>query len=165
QRGRRNLVVQRVQDVEHRVFEYSLNRGSDRIVPLGQHLIGLSRGSEYLLELRGEHPPQRRRAVIPGHRRAAGPVSEVGQVELESPAAAERDDLRELAFELRRAIRRQPHDLEFVSKAGETQMLRDGEVQETQRVRKESAVDDIQRRADAMGPRRADEVAETVNRT
>ena len=70
----------------------------------------------------------------------------------------------ELARIARLAVRREPHHLEFVAVVGESEVLRDREIEQPQGMREEDAAVDRQRRTGHASPGRADEVAESVDR-
>src|SRR5207237_5877925 len=99
-----------------------------------------------------------------GHMHAIGPMTEVREVELEASVAREIQQRLDLADVPRFSVRRKAHDLELVAVFRKAEILRDGEIQQAERVRKEHAAVHVQRRAGDTPPGRADEIAETVNR-
>src|SRR5205823_1035870 len=103
-------------------------------------------------------------AVAPRHLDAIGPVAEVRQVELEPAARLEVDQGFDLTHVTRFAVRREAHDLEFVAVVREAEILREREIQQPERVRKVHALADMEAGALDLSPRRADEIAEAVNR-
>src|SRR4029079_12171995 len=102
-------------------------------------------------------------AFVPCHPRATGPVREVREVELESAVRQQAQQPLDLRNEIRRAIRGKTHDLELVAIPHESEVLRDREVEQAERVREIRALQDVQPRAAAAGPRGADEVAESAD--
>ena len=73
-------------------------------------------------------------------------------------------ELADLVDVVRHAVGREAHDLELVAVLHEPEVLRHRQVHNPQRVRKERAIDDLDLGAPADRPRRADEVAEAVDR-
>src|SRR4029077_11138181 len=87
------------------------------------------------------------------------------EIEREPPIALQVDERLDLADVTRLAVRGKAHDLELVAVLREAEILRDREIQQAERVRKEHATIDLQCGSADTSPRRADEIAEAVNRT
>ena len=90
---------------------------------------------------------------------------EVREIELEAAGVADAHERADLAREAGLAVRREAHHLELVSVLGKAEVLRDGEIQHAERMREIDASADADPRAVEDAPRRADEVAESVDRT
>ena len=129
-----------------------------------ERLVAPARRAEQRFELRREDRAERRFAVLPRHLHALRPVPEVRKIELETAVVFELNERLDLAHEPRLAVRREAHHLEFVAVVGKPEVLRDGEIQQPQRVGEEHAPVDGQTRAGHAAPGRADEVAEAVDR-
>src|SRR4030095_660188 len=126
---------------------------------------GPTRRTEQQLEFRGEYPANLRLPVVPRHRHTARPMREVRQVKTEFALVADVKELTNLFRKYRLPVRSEAHRLELVAILRKTQELRDSEVEQAQRVREEHPVLDCEACATADPRRRADEIAESVNRT
>ena len=138
--------------VHRRVLEHRLQRSSNRLVPRSQRLVGAPRGSEERFELRREYRTDRRLAVLPRHRHAVRRVAEVRQIQLEPAIVEQADEVSKRADFARLAVRREPHHLELVAVLGKAEELRDGEVQNAERMREEHAPVDVERAAAHAAP-------------
>src|SRR5262245_31169136 len=65
----------------------------------------------------------------------------------------------------RRAVRCEAHHLVFIAILEKAEILGDGEVQQTKRMRKIYVVENLQRVSSTNGPRGANKIAESVNGT
>src|SRR5262249_9302168 len=128
----------------------------------GQWIVATACRPELALELGAEHGVENRLAFVPGHAGPFGPMPEVREVQLEATARQQSYELPEVGDGIGPAGRRQAHHLEFVSVLRESQVLGDREVQEAKRVGEERPSDHLETRSAAGGPRRADEIAETI---
>ena len=123
--------------VERRVLERDLQRGGDRLVLRLERLVAPARRTEQRFELRREDRADRRLAVLPRHLHAFRPVPEVRQVQLEAAVVLQLDERLDLADVARLAVRREAHHLELVAVVGKAEVLRDGEVEQAERVGEE----------------------------
>ena len=150
--------------VERRVLERDLQRGGDRFVLRVERLVAPARRTEQRFQFRREHRAEGRLAVLPRHLHAFRPVSEVREIQLEAPLVLQLDQRLDLANVARLAVRRKAHHLELVAVIGEAEVLRHSEVKQAERVGEEHVPVDGQAGAGHAAPRRADEIAEAVNR-
>ena len=117
-----------------------------------ERFVGPAGRPEQLLELWRKHAADRRLPVLPCHRDALGPVAEVRKIELERALGAQADERSNIAHVARLAVRCEPHHLELVSVLREPEILREGEVHEAERVRKEDAAGHRERSARHAAP-------------
>ncbi len=140
-----------------------LQRRRHVAVPLLELVARLPARPEQRLELGREQNAQLWRAVLPRHLHAGVEVAEVTQVETERAVVHRAHDLAQLADEAGLAVGREPHHLVFVAEAEEAEVLRDGGVENPQRVREEDAVEHLDAIAAAARQHRRHEVAEAVD--
>ena len=156
--------VRGAHEVEVRLLEHRLERRGDVLVVLRQLAARLARGPERLLHPVGEEPADRRRLLVPRHVDAFLVVHEVVELELE-PVAVELHELAHLREEaLGVAVGREAHHLALVAVLREAEPLRDGRVEDPERVREEHAVEHLEPVAAAVAEHRRGEVAEAVER-
>ena len=151
-------------EVQVRLLEHPLERGGDVAVSLGQLAPRLAGGAERLLHPVREESPDRGRLLVPRHVDALLVVHEEVELELE-PVAVELHQLAHSIEELLGvAVRRETHHLALVAVLREPEPLRDGRVEDPERVREQDAVEDLERVVAPVAEHRRGEVAEPVER-
>src|SRR3990172_6877565 len=88
---------------------------------------------------------------------------EVREREREPSSGLEGDDLPKLVYEIRLPVRREPHDLVLIAVFRKPEILGDGEIKQTKRVRKEHAIENLELRAPPHRERSAHEISEPVD--
>ena len=124
---------------------------------------GSRAGPKQLDELLGVDAADRRRAGVPGHVDAFLVVREVVEVELEQ-RPVELHELAHLREVPRRPVRREAHHLALVAVVRKAEPLRDGGVEDAERVRVDDALEHVEVVAVALREHRRREVAEAVDR-
>ena len=156
--------VRGADEVEVRLLEHRLERRGDVLVVLRQLGARLARRPERLLHPVGEQAADRRRLLVPRHVDAFLVVHEEVELELEA-VAVELHELAHLRQEaLGVAVRREAHHLALVAVLREAEPLRDGRVEDPERVREEHALEHLEPVAAAVAEHRRREVAEAVER-
>jgi hypothetical protein len=150
--------------VQGRALVRDLQRCGNGLMLRPHRLVAPSRRPEQRLELGREHRAQLRLAILPDHLNAVGPVPEVREVQLETAIVAQVHERFDLANVARLAVRAEAHDLELVAVVRKPEVLRDRQVEQAERVRKEHVAVDRHAWAGDAAPRGADEVAEPVDR-
>ena len=161
--GQRHAGVGAAEDVPGRLLENVLERCRHVLVLGGDGRARLARRPEQFLEARRVDVGHLRRARLPLHRHLARPVPEVREVELEAAIDGEADEPGDAVGVDRPAIRRQAHHLELVAVVLEAEVLRQGEIEQPERVGKPGAREDVEAVAASVAHRGTDEVAEAVD--
>ncbi len=125
--------------------------------------VGRAGGAERLDHPVGEDAPDRRRPFVPGHVDALLVVQEVVEAELEH-GPVELHELAHLVEVARLAVGGEAHHLALVAVVREAEPLRDGGVEDPERVRVEDALEHLEAVPVALGEHRRGEVAEAVDR-
>src|SRR6266702_889496 len=155
--------LDRPEEVEGRLLEDRLRRGRDRLVSWLEVILRATRGPEQGFELGGEDAPHHGLAALPGHVDAARVVAEVAEVETECPVVLQADEPPEGRREVGGAVGGQAHHLVLVAVLHEAEILRDGEIEHSERMREMHATEDVETIAVARAPGGAHEIAEAVD--
>src|SRR5262249_19422801 len=124
----------------------------------------LSRGTEQVNVGVGINPADYRRAFIPAHVYTFRVMPEKFEIQPELSFVFSANYLAKLIDESWHAVRRETHDLSFVSIVWEPQKLSGRCVQDPCRVRIFNLAKHVNRVVIACGPHRRDEVAEAIDR-
>src|SRR5215831_12208703 len=142
-------------------FERGLHAGGKVMVARQQRLIGFPRRPQPLLEVRGKEPALYGCPVgfAPTHLRALALVRKIFEPQAKRKRLVGAYDPAEFLQELRLAVGRETHDLVFVAEFPETQVLRQGGIEDSQRMRKADLAKCAHPRPFAEGPHGAREIA------
>src|ERR1039457_3823414 len=117
--------MQLVQNVKANFLQAGLERGRDVFMQRGKRLPSYTRRPKGIDKLVREDATDRRRAIFPRHVDAFRVVLEIVKIQFEA-AVIGSNNVTELFDVTRAPIRRQPHNLSFVSVLGESQVLTGG---------------------------------------
>ncbi len=157
-------LLQPVDHVEVDLFEPELQRRRD-VVVVRRELGGrVARRPQLFDELVREDGSDARRSLVPRHVHAFLVVREVVEVEREQVAARLQRIAHRAHVRLGVAVRREPHHLPLVSVVEKAEPLCQCEVEDSERVREEHAIDHVVRVAVPDGGHGRCEVAECVDR-
>src|SRR5262249_18377930 len=99
-----------------------------------------------------EHLLEHGLAVVPRHAGAVRPVAEIRKIQLEAAARLQMHHRPNFVDELGPAVRGEAHDLELVAEFREAEVLRDGEIEQAERVREMRAMRHLEVRAATDSP-------------
>ena len=156
--------IEAVQYVEGGLLVDSLEGRGERLVLRLERILRPPGRAQESLELGRVDRAHRRLAVVPRHAHAFRVVAEVAQVQLEPAAGHEMDQLAEPGDVARLAVRREPHHLILVAVLGEAEVLREGEIEESQRMGEVDPVHDVELLVPPHRPRGAYKISEPVDR-
>src|SRR3989442_13462583 len=143
--------------MECAAFIYGLQRVSKILVKRGQMFFGAPGPAKQTFQFRGVDLAHHWITIFPFHVVAIAPVAEIFQVQFEKPAILQSQKSAERLHQARLSVGSQSHDLEFVTVAEKTQILRDSRVEDSQRMRKINPLDHLETAARAECHRGADE--------
>src|SRR5213075_1553079 len=124
-----------IEDMKSDFFQTPLQTRGNIAISFGQRLVFVARRSKRLDKLIRENLSNHGRAFVPTHFDALGMMPEVFEVELESPVGFGANDVTEDFDVVRPAVRRQTHDLAFITIMRKSQKLGGGGVDDPGRVR------------------------------
>src|SRR5215217_4040798 len=110
-----------------------------------------------------EHTSDHRRTLLPRHLDTFSMVTEVIEIQTESPVLLGANDLAKLVDEAWPPVRREPHHLSFIAVMWKPEKLCRSGVDNAGRVWILDLAQDLDRISFAHGPHRRDEIAKTVN--